>query len=69
MAEELKVVTKAYDLVMWLLPQVSKFPRDYRFVLGDRIMNGALDVLELLVEASYERDKRELERLRANSLD
>ncbi|MBI2876701.1 MAG: diversity-generating retroelement protein Avd [Candidatus Tectomicrobia bacterium] len=60
MTEELKVVTQTYDLVMWLLPQVSKFPRDYRFVLGDRIINGALDILELLVEASYERDKREL---------
>ena len=33
--------------------------------LGDWIVNAALDLLELLVEASYERDKRELLR-RAN---
>ena len=30
-------VTKAYDLLLWLINHVGKFPRSHRFVLGDRI--------------------------------
>ena len=30
-------VTKAYDLLLWLIDHVGKFPRSHRFVLGDRI--------------------------------
>jgi len=37
------VITKHYDLLMWLLQQVPKFPRSHKFVLGDRIQNHALD--------------------------
>ena len=65
MDRELSVVTKAYDLALWLLPQLAKFPREHRFTLGDRLEAGSLDVLEALVEASYTRDKRDLLR-RAN---
>ncbi len=36
--EELTVITKAYDLVRELTQRVGKFPRDYRFLLGDRIL-------------------------------
>lgn len=59
------VVPKAYDLVLWLIPRVNEFPRSQRFVLGERIENAALDLLDLLVEAQYRRDKLELLR-RAN---
>ena len=30
-------VTKAYDLLLWLINHVGKFPKSHRFVLGDRI--------------------------------
>ena len=30
-------VTKAYDVLLWLINHVGKFPRSHRFVLGDRI--------------------------------
>jgi len=30
-------LTKTYDLMVWLFPQIGKFPREYRFILGDRI--------------------------------
>jgi hypothetical protein len=33
------VVVKTYDLVLWLLPKVEKFPRSYRFSVGDRMVN------------------------------
>ncbi len=51
-------VTKAYDVLLWLINHVSKFPRSHRFVLGDRIESRMLAVLESLVLAAYTRDKK-----------
>ena len=50
-------VTRTYDLLKWTIPQLQKFPRDQKFLLGDRIENGLLVVLELLVTANYSRKK------------
>ena len=41
----------------WLIPTVEKFPRTQKFLLGDRIQAAALDVLERLIEATYDRDR------------
>jgi hypothetical protein len=35
------VVGKAYELVLWLLPKGEKFPRSYRFTVGDRMVKSA----------------------------
>lgn len=47
------VVTKAYDVLLWCVKHVGKFPRSHRFVLGERIETAILDTVLLLVEASY----------------
>jgi hypothetical protein len=47
------VVTKAYDVLLWGVKHVGKFPRSHRFVLGERIETAMLDTVLLLVEASY----------------
>jgi hypothetical protein len=52
-------VTKAYDLLLWLINHVGKFPRSHRFVLGDRIESRMLTVLESLVLAAYSRGEKE----------
>ena len=54
------VIAKLYDLILYLLEQIPKFPRSHRFVLGDRIQTLVLDVLDLLIEAAYTRDKADL---------
>jgi 23S rRNA-intervening sequence protein len=53
-------VLKAYDFVLWLLPKVEKFPRSYRFSVGDRLVSAGLDLLLILVRASYTSDKAAL---------
>jgi len=50
-------ITLTYDLLKWSIPTLETFPRSQRFVLGDRIENHILDVLELLIQANYSRDK------------
>ncbi len=65
------VVGKAYDFVLWLLPKVEKFSRSFRFSVGDRLVSRGLDLLLLLVEAAYSRDKSALLRdanVKANAL-
>ncbi|MEI7834047.1 MAG: diversity-generating retroelement protein Avd [bacterium] len=58
--DEISVIVKTYDFTLWLLPHIAKFSRDHRFTLGNRLEEGALDVMELLVAASYASDKRPL---------
>lgn len=60
-----QIITKLYDLLLYLIPQVSKFPRSQRYLLGERLESTGLDVLELLVESAYSREKSDLLR-RAN---
>jgi len=48
---------KWYDVAKWLLERVDSFPKNQRFIFGQRIASDALDILALLVEASYRRDK------------
>lgn len=43
--------------IRWLIPTLEKFPRSQKFLLGDRMQSAALDVLERLIEATYDRDR------------
>ena len=54
------VLVKWYDYAKWLLERVENFPKSQRFILGQRLTSQAMDVLDLLVEASYARDKAEI---------
>jgi hypothetical protein len=53
--EELMVITKTYDLVLSSCNHTSKFPRNHRFVLGERIERNLYDLLETLIQASYQK--------------
>ncbi len=44
-----------YRFILWLVPTVERFPRNRKFLLGDRIQVAALEVLERLIEATYTR--------------
>ncbi len=52
-----QAVQSCHELLLWLIPQLDKFPRVRRFTLGEHIEHGLLEVLELLVEAAYTRNK------------
>ncbi len=52
-----QAVQSCHELLLWLIPQLDKFPRVRRFTLGERIEAGLIDVLERLVEAAYSRNK------------
>ena len=49
-----------YQFLLWLVPAIDKFPRNQKFVLGDRIETAALDVLDALIAATYMRGRDRL---------
>jgi hypothetical protein len=48
---ESPVFVRTYDLLLWLLPQVQKFPRAYRFTLAEHIQRLALQFQDSLIAA------------------
>lgn len=58
MAETDNILTKLHDLLLYLIPQLNRFPRDQKFVLGDRIETKVLEVQEHCLRAYYSREKR-----------
>jgi len=51
--QELIVITKTHDLILWSCNHTSKFPRNHRFVLGERIERNLYSLLETLIAAEY----------------
>jgi hypothetical protein len=58
--EELIVITKTYDLILWSCKHKSKFPRNHRFVLGERIERNLYSLLETLIQAKYAKNRQRL---------
>jgi hypothetical protein len=56
--EEPVVIARVYDLLLWILPRIEKFPRSQRFVLGERLERTLYDLLEALIEARWSKDRR-----------
>jgi hypothetical protein len=51
------VVTRIHDLCFYIVPQLARFSRDQKFVLGDRIETKILDVQEQCLRAYCGRDE------------
>ncbi len=61
------IITKVYDVLVWLLPQIEKFPHTHRCVLGKRLEEQLYELLDLTIDAAYTRDKHQI-LIRANLL-
>ncbi len=57
---ELVIITKTYDLILWSCQHTARFPRSHRFVLGERIERNLYDVLEMLIEAKFSKERLEM---------
>ena len=59
-AKEVSALTRTYDLLLWIIPVLGRFPKSQRFLLGERIENLLLDTMELIIKAVYTRNKTAL---------
>jgi hypothetical protein len=48
------IVQKAYDWALWIIPKVEKFPKSYRFSIGQSLVTASIDLLLNLVDATYQ---------------
>jgi len=51
------LLVRWYDHTKWLLERVDSFPKNQRFIFGTRLADTTLDIMELLIEASYTHHK------------
>ena len=58
MPKEVDAITKLYDYLLWMIPKLDKFPRNRKFLLGNRIETIMIDILDLLIDAAYSREKQ-----------
>jgi hypothetical protein len=63
------VIENARDLLLWAVPTVTKFPRSYRFTLGERIERRLYNILEGLVRARFSKVSTKNKHLEAVNLD
>lgn len=57
MQQELSIITSTYDFMKYIVPIASRFPKNHRYQIGERIENLVFDILELLIDAKFSRDK------------
>ncbi len=60
----MKIFTRTYDFLTWLIPCAEDFPRPQRFVVTGRLTSAALDFQERIIEANRLHGRTRLERLR-----
>jgi hypothetical protein len=63
-----QAVQACHELILWLIPQLDKFPKVRRFTLGERLESILLEVLEFLVEAAFSRNTAKREALKKANL-
>ena len=56
-SKDVSALVRIYDLILWMIPTLDKFPRRQKFLLADRIQTILFDILELIIEAVYTKDK------------
>jgi four helix bundle protein len=57
--QESPIFTRTFDLLMWLLPALQKFPKEQRFILAARIHDSAFNFYESITAASLSKKKAE----------
>ncbi len=66
----LPILEKTYELILWIYPAINKFPKSQRFVLGQRIENALLKIVEEIIEMRIIRgEKEKLEHLQKISTE
>ena len=69
MSRDTPLFAKTYDLLVYLLPAAEKFPRSWRYVLGRRIQETGLGLMDQLLAARKGTDRERPAMLRQADLD
>ncbi len=59
MNENYPIVVKTYQLSVWYIKRIEKFPKSHKFTLGEKIQNEMIELLMLYTQAIYSKNKKE----------
>ena len=65
MPDDMIILTRAFDLLAWLVPRAEKFPKLHRQTVTLRLIGAALDLQESLFDAQSQSGTTRLKHLRA----
>jgi hypothetical protein len=63
MSEPPVLLSKWYEYTKWVIARVDQFPKNQRFILGQRLVDGVLDIQECLIEGAYSRGAKKRDQL------
>ena len=55
--DESPLFVRTHEFLLWLLPQVQKFPRAYRFSLAERIQRTGMDFQDDIIAAGKSKNE------------
>jgi len=55
--ENYPVFKKWYEILNWIMDRCERFPKSVRFSFTSRILNFSLDIMELVIEAIYTKQR------------
>ena len=61
--EEMIIITRTFDLLVWLVPMTNHFPRAQRHTFTRRLLDSAFDFWEGLNAANHSREMTRADRL------
>jgi hypothetical protein len=67
--KESPLFARTYDLLLWLIPQTLKFPREHRFTMAQRVQDVTLDFQERIIEAALSDAQRQDDHLAQADVD
>lgn len=59
MLKDLQIFQKMYDFMLWLYPAIKKFPKNEKYIMGERIEKTALNVMDGIITSNCEFNKKE----------
>lgn len=68
MSNSPNIIQQTHQMLEYSLPVLSRFPKNQKFILADRIEKLMLDILEKLVEAYYSAPSKKADILQATNL-
>ena len=58
--ESYPVIVKTYNLTLWYIKKLNSLPKNHRYTLGEKIQNTLINLLLILSDTIYSKDKKTL---------
>ncbi len=61
--KEALLLEKVYTLLVWITERIAKFPKDYKYTIGNRLSERSFDLLEECIAAYAARERNSVRKV------